>query len=193
MNYKLLGALAIICAPFLCIDFFVNGAQPVQSWTTGLFGFIYMIGWMCSIIALQSLMATGTGYFGKVILVIQLFLLSMAQVWNIAVILRVSQDSFWFRFFDPCWPFSNICMLIVGIAVIVAKVLHGWRGFVPLAVGLWLPLSGIVAFLFNSSVLPYTSGIYSAVAWTLLGIVVYTTKPAVNEEDGLTISKAELV
>ncbi len=183
MNNKILGTIAILSAPFLGIDFIVNGAQPVHSWTTGLYGLIYMLGWMCSVIGLQTLQATGNTRFGKVILVIQLFVLTMAQVWNMAVMFNVSQESFLFWFFDPFWPLSNICMLIVGIKVLVAKFLKGWGRFIPLAVGLWLPFSALIGFLFKGNYLPFASGFYSAIVWALLGIVIYTTKPEFKNEE----------
>jgi hypothetical protein len=62
---------------------------------------------------------------------------------------------------------------VVGITVIRAKVLAGWRRYVPLAVGLWFPLTmlGVVLVGRTSPYLFYVP-YYSAIAWTLLALAV---------------------
>src|SRR5215203_5404173 len=90
MCNKILGVVALICAPFLCIDFLDNLAVSSSSWTTGLYGFIYMSGWMGSIIGLYRLNATGTYPMAKVILIVQFVLLLIAQAFNLDVIVHGS-------------------------------------------------------------------------------------------------------
>jgi hypothetical protein len=64
MKSKVLGIIAIICAPFLYIDF-ATSLPNVTTWRTGLFGFIYMIGWICSIVAFQRMQILGKNKMGK--------------------------------------------------------------------------------------------------------------------------------
>lgn len=73
---------------------------------------------------------------------------------------------------DAAWPLSMVWMLLpVGITVIAAKRLTGWRRFVPILCPLWLPIA-----LAGEAALGDAGGfvglIYSAVLWLLLGYVV---------------------
>lgn len=79
-------------------------------------------------------------------------------------------------FVDLFWPLSNIIMLIVGIMVIVAKGLPGWKRYIPLATGMWFPLAMLSYFTDNRFLSFFFGGIYSVIAWTLLATVVITTK-----------------
>ncbi len=169
MNFKVLGIIAIICAPFLYIDF-ATSVPNVTSWKTGLFGFVYMIGWMCSIVALQRMAILGRTKWSKIAFAVQLSLLTFAQVWNIWIILGPSYDNILFKILDMCWPLSNIWMLVIGITAVRAKKLQTWKRFVPLFVGLWFPLTVVPAVTMGFFVL---AGPYSAVAFALLGLLVY--------------------
>jgi hypothetical protein len=169
MNYKLLGGVAIICAPFLFLDFVTN-EQSQNSWLTGLFGFVYMTGWICSIIALKRMDILGTTRWAKIAFTVQLSLLILAQCWNIWVIIGASHGNTLFTLLDMCWPLSNLWMLAIGITALKAKKLRGWKRFVPLFVGLWFPLTVIPAITLGIFVL---AAPYSAIAFTLLGLVVY--------------------
>lgn len=73
---------------------------------------------------------------------------------------------------DMFWPVSNIWMLATGITVITANRLHGWMRYIPLVAGLWLPLHLVgLGFGLTREVM-LIGGLYSAIAWTLLGLVV---------------------
>ncbi len=68
-------------------------------------------------------------------------------------------------------------MLVVGITVIKAKVLTGWKRYVPLVVGLWFPLTMLTMALAgrNAQIMVFVP-YYTAVAWSSLAIVVLTTR-----------------
>jgi hypothetical protein len=76
-----------------------------------------------------------------------------------------------FAALDACWPLSNVWMLAIGITALRARVLHGWKRYVPLIVGLWFPITIIPAMAFN---IYFLAGPYSALAFASLGFVVYT-------------------
>src|SRR5688500_3762317 len=99
MNFKVLGVIAIICAPFLYIDF-ATSVQNVNTWKTGLFGFIYMAGWMCSIVALRKMEVLGNGGWPNAAFTVQLTLLTLAQFWNIWVIFGSDYGNPFFRILD---------------------------------------------------------------------------------------------
>jgi hypothetical protein len=169
MNFKFAGVIAILCAPFLYIDF-ATSVPNVTTWKTGLFGFIYMLGWMYSIVALRRMEILGRTRWAKIAFTVQLSLLTLAQCWNIWVIVGSGPDNILFRILDACWPLSNIWMLAIGITAVRAKKLQGWKRFIPLFVGLWFPVTVIPAMVTGYFVL---AGPYSAIAFALLGLVVF--------------------
>ncbi|HYE53184.1 MAG TPA: hypothetical protein VD996_00020 [Chitinophagaceae bacterium] len=188
MNNRILGILAFIGAPFLCIDQMVHGQNGPQSGfehtsVSGLFNLIYMLGWMCSIAVLRRIKATGTAGFGKAILVIQLCTLTLANVWNVYEIIAPGSESTLYFILDLFWPISNLVLLIIGITVIRARRLQGWKRFVPLLAGIWFPVSIVLFFTAGQGYLTMVlSGLYSAVMWTLLAYVSYT-----SEEEGAVV------
>jgi hypothetical protein len=100
-------------------------------------------------------------------------MMGLANVSNLYKLLLPDYASPLFFAFDLFWPLSNLAMVVVGIAVIRAKGLPGWRRYVPLAVGLWFPLTmlGVVLVGRTSPYLFYVP-YYSAIAWTLLALAV---------------------
>lgn len=175
---RLLGIIAMLAAPFLFVDFLVHGmgGQFESTSFSGIFSLIYMTGWVCSIIGLLRLKATGETKFGRVILWIQLLLLFLANIWNAWVILQPGANDVLFRVLDMFWPVSNAFMMVIAITAIRAKKIKGWRRFVPLFVALWLPVGLLVTGLFfgRASTGIVIAGTYSAIAWMLLGYVVAT-------------------
>lgn len=167
MNHKLLGALGILGAPFL----FIGTAWYADD--MGLTGLIYMTGWICSLVSLQRLRATGDTAFGRGIFYAVFGTLVLAQAWNGWTMFDPKANSTFYQILDLTWPLSNVLMIPLGIAVLRARRLAGWYRFVPLAVGLWLPitLTGM-ALVGRTSALMVFSGCYSAMAWALLGFVV---------------------
>lgn len=181
MNLRSLGLCAMLGAPFLLLTYITFGAQLAnqKSALDGLFSVLYMSGWMCSIVGLWKIGATGTNRWGRIVLGIQLLFLSLANVSNIMLLLQTGLKTPYYFMLDLFWPISNIWMLVTGITVVAAKRLNGWMRYVPLAVGLWLPLCLVLlglTFGFTPAI-NTVGGVYSAVAWTLLGLVVYRMDP----------------
>ena len=70
-------------------------------------------------------------------------------------------------------------MLVVGVTVIVAKRLTGWRRFVPVLCPLWLLLAlGGGAVLGDAG--GYIGLAWSAVTWALLGYIVRESREQVG-------------
>lgn len=177
MNLRLLGLCAIVGAPFLLITLLTFGDALAQQKTSldGLYSLLYMSGWMCSVIGLWHTQATGTNRWGRIVLLIQLLFLSLANVSNVMLLFQISLSSKLYFILDMFWPVSNIWMLVTGITVVTAKRLRGWMRYVPLMVGLWLPLNLVglgLAFGLTQPIM-LVGGVYSAIAWTLLGLVIY--------------------
>jgi hypothetical protein len=178
MSNKLLGILALIGAPWLFIGTYLEQQMPQlsDSWFTGVWGIIFISGWMCAVVALKRLKAGGSTSFGQILLTVLLIALSIANISNVIQIIVEKEKPSYFMFFDLFWPLSNIIMLIVGIMVIVAKRLQGWKRYIPLATGMWFPLAMLTSLIDNGIVSFIFGGFYSAIAWALLAIVIIITR-----------------
>ncbi len=137
MSNQLLGILALIGSPWLFIGTYMEQRMThlSDSWFTGVWGILFISGWICAVIVLKRLRTTGSSSFGKVILLILLLSLSIANVSNVIQIFVERDKPSYFIFFDLFWPLSNIIMLIVGITVLTTKGLPGWKRYIPLAKG----------------------------------------------------------
>ncbi|HZF64401.1 MAG TPA: hypothetical protein VEZ55_07955 [Chitinophagaceae bacterium] len=180
ISNKALGTIGFIGAPFLFVDFLVNGLGDVYVSTSlgGVFSLLYMSAWMCSVIVLHRLNASGNTGFGKYVLLIQLLFLSLANTWNIWIIINPQGSGVLFRILDMFWPISNLFMIVTGITIARKRRIAGWRRFVPLVVGFWFPISILCLVLMPGKTLnnALISGIYSTLSWAALAYAVATAK-----------------
>jgi hypothetical protein len=178
MNNRFLGTLALIGAPSLLIGHTLESMYPSLAGGAfyGVYGFIHITGWMCSIELLRRTQATGKSLFGKFIIWLILGTLFLANTSNVYAFFDPQNKSTLMLILDGFWPISNLVMLIVGIIVFVSNHLTGWRRFVPLFVGLWFPFAMTSRVVLNDVHLPFDIVfIYSALAWTLLAITAITS------------------
>jgi len=176
---KMLGLCGMVAAPFL--TFQLLAGQAADAYNTSLGGFfdlVYMVGWMCSIVGLMRLQAAGFRKNSQLLFYIQLAFLCVANVWNIWVIIDPTNNSTFFYILDLFWPLSNVFMLVIGIVIAVKGVLKGWRRYVVLIVGLWLPAALGFSFLLGRehAYAYYPGAAYSVFAWALLGWMIFTSK-----------------
>ena len=168
MDNRVLGAIAMICAPAM-LGFLLGGED--NALITGIASMVFMAGWICSNVGMQRMWATGTGTWGRAVLLIQLVGLVLAFIFGfIEATALLDENNIVFVVTDAAWPLSMLWMLVVGITVIRAKRLSGLQRFVPVLCPFWLPLVAL------GSVFGDAAGIiglaYSAVLWFLLGYVV---------------------
>ena len=173
---KFLGTCGMMAAPFLTFSL-VSGqvANAPNTSIGGFFGLIYMLGWQCSIIGLMNLQAAGPHKRVNTLFYIQLALLTIANIWNVWVIIDPTNTSTFFFVLDLFWPLSNIFMLVLGIVIARKAALQGWRRYVVLAVGLWLPFAMATSIVFgrDTHFAYYPGALYSVIAWSALGWLVY--------------------
>lgn len=190
MSNKLVSLLAMFGAPWLFIGTYLEQQKPwlSDSWFTGVWGLLFISGWTCAVIALKCIKATGNTWFGKVLLIVLIVSLSIANLSNLVQIIVEQDKPSYFMFLDLFWPISNVLMFIVGIMIIVIKGLPGWKRYIPFVVGMWFPLAMLSTFIDNKFLSFFLGGPYSAIAWILLAIVVMTTKKEdVGVKQGLLI------
>ena len=178
ISLKFLGLIAMLASPFFWVERYFYGLAMHDTSLTGVCDLIYMIGWSCSIVGLIKLKATGNTLLGRTTLYIQLACLTIANIWNIWVIVDPLNQTTLFNILDKFWPISNAFMLITGIAVIVAKRISGFFRFVPLIAGLWLPVSLISSILLQGNQLSsYIMNGYSFCSFFLLGLMIFRHEP----------------
>jgi len=191
MRTRTLGLMGILCSPFLAIQLNMFGifehTRPTS--LAGVFGLIYMGGWFCSILGLYRLGAAGNKT-GRIILVIQMTLLTIGNLWNIYSIVDPTCNKTLFYVIDAIgWPFDNIFMLATGIAIISAKQLEGWKRFVPLFVGMWFPNTVVITHIIfgsgNTELL--IVGSYSVLAWALLGLTVFQSSLEKERKENMPV------
>jgi hypothetical protein len=110
MNTRILGLLGILGSPFLAIQLNMYGIFEYSNATSlgNVFGLIYMTGWFCSILGLYKLNAAGNKS-GKKILIIQMVLLTIGNLWNIYSIIDPTCDTIVYHIADAIgWPLDNI-------------------------------------------------------------------------------------
>jgi hypothetical protein len=185
MSTRALGLAGILCSPFLAIQLNIYEIFENYKATSmaGVFSLIYMTGWFCSILGLYKLNAAGNKK-GRIILIIQMILLTIGNLWNIYSIIDPHCDTTFFHVADLIgWPFDNIFMLATGVAIVAAKQLDSWKRFVALFVGLWFPVTLIITrMIFGSNTELIITSMYSIVGWSLLGLAVFRSA---NEEEAL--------
>ena len=64
MSNRVLGTIAMICAPALLIEALILRGQE-NSVVTGIASMVFMAGWICSNMGMRRMRATGTGTWGR--------------------------------------------------------------------------------------------------------------------------------
>ena len=171
MNNRVLGTVAMICAPALLVEALILRQQE-NSVVTGIASMVFMAGWICTNMGMRRMRATGTGTWGRAVLLVQLVGLVLAFLFGLLEATRLlGRGSIVFNITDAAWPLSMLWMVAVGVTVVAARRLSGWRRFVPLLCPFWLPIAVVLSAAFGDAAGLVGLG-YSAVLWALLGYVV---------------------
>ena len=188
MNNRILGVIAMVCAPALLVEgFLVQGEE--NALITGVASMVFMAGWVCANTGMRRMQAAGTGKWGRAVLQIQLVGLVLAFMFGFFEATGLlGRESIIFNITDAAWPLSMLWMLVVGITVIRANRLSGWQRFVPLLCPFWLLLAILGSIALADAAGGYLGLGYAAVLWLLLGYSVFdaqervgaTTEPAVR-------------
>ena len=177
MNDRILGTIAMICAPAMLIgllleDLLLRGQENAV--VTGITGSVFMGGWICANIGMQRMRAAGTGKWGQAVLLIQLAGLVLAFMFGLFEATGLlGRESIIFNIMDAAWPLSMLWMLVVGIAVIRAGRLSGWKRYVPVLCPFWLLIAIVGSIAFGDTAGGLLGFGYAAVLWVLLGYIVY--------------------
>ena len=172
MNDRILGIIAMVCAPALLVEgLLVQGQENAV--ITGVASMVFMAGWVGSNVGMQRMRASGTGKWGRAVLLIQLIGLVLAFMFGFFEATGLlGRESIIFNITDAAWPLSMLWMLVVGITVIRANRLSGWQRFVPVLCPFWLLIAIVGSMAFGDTVGGFLGFGYAAVLWVLLGYIV---------------------
>jgi hypothetical protein len=172
VSNRLLGIVAMICAPALLIEqLLLQGKEDAL--ITGIASMVFMAGWICTNTAMRRMRAAGSGRWGQAVLLVQLVGLVLAFVFGFSEATGLlGRESIVFNITDAAWPLSMLWMVVVGISVIVAKRITGWQRFVPLLCPFWLPVALVASVVLGGPVGGLIGFGVAAVLWMLLGYVV---------------------
>ncbi|MGZ3853388.1 MAG: hypothetical protein ACXVBX_11400 [Flavisolibacter sp.] len=191
MNNKIIRLISILSAPFLAIDLAIHGGFDNYNPTSGggFLNFVYMTGWLLNVIALFKMHSKAKASV-RLVFLVQIAFLCLADTSNVWSMIEPGSHNNLYTALDLFWPISNAFMLITGLTVLLSKKINGWQRYVPLLVGLWLP-TGLTLELSLGQIPMVVSfiGIYSAVAWSMLGLSVYTS-PSMEYREQAVLSRA---
>ena len=71
MNTRTLGTIAMVLSPALLLEALLTPTSD-NTLIVGLMSFLFMMGWLCTNIAMQQMEALGSGRWAKIVLRIQM-------------------------------------------------------------------------------------------------------------------------
>lgn len=180
MNNRLLGVIGIITAPFLCLDIIINGNNGINiiqhTSLSGAYNFVFFTGCFCSITGVRAIEAGGTSKWARATLTVQLLCLFIASLCSVYEVVSPGTDSALYFILEKFRPISHVMMLATGFTILAANRLPGWKRYIPLLAGLWLPVTLVIlVFEGKSSISTIVPALYSGFVWVMLGFVVATT------------------
>jgi hypothetical protein len=173
--HRTLGTLGMLGSPFLFLSFAAVGFEQERLTRLGSsLGLVFALSWLANILGLQALRATGTRLFGAIVLGVELVGVVLACLFQVYEIAAPNADTLLYRITDVAWPLSMLMLIFVGIAAIRARMLRGWARFVPLACGVWLPVSILVGGVAGTMAGLIVGSLHVALGWFLLGAAIRT-------------------
>jgi membrane-associated HD superfamily phosphohydrolase len=155
----------------MCIGVYVEAYYPQfgQTWWVGVWGLIYISCWLAGMEAMRRLSLNGSDRFGRTITAVVMVTLALADLSNVWQLVAPAYKPFLFMALDICWPVSHVLMLAVGVATLRANKLSGYHAWLPVAMGLWFPLTIAVS---KTLIVLHFSNIYSLIVWVLMAITL---------------------
>ncbi|WP_350241117.1 hypothetical protein [Deinococcus sonorensis] len=177
---KTLGFITLLTSPAMTLEAARHGFHKVANENTDpvgalLYG-LFSVGWLCGVLGLRYLRATGTGKAARWLLNVLAITVTLAVLQSIMDLLKVPTGHPIYMVTDLAWPLSMLLTLIVGIAAVFARQLPGWTRLVPLFMGAFIPIMVVQGALGLD--LPYLFDAHTVLAWSLLGITLLSAASA---------------
>jgi len=179
VNNRTLGTIAIACAPAMLLELIV----PDMPFVVGTASMIFMAGAFASLVGLWRAEATGTSWWGRGVLGLQLLLVSLAFVFGLFEATKlVPETSPLFIVTDIAWPLSMLTWNLVSITAAVVGRLPGRLRFALLPCGLALPITIVLSIVTGGGMQGQLVGVIFfamlTVFWATMGFAVRQSEPA---------------
>ena len=177
-----LGLVGMFLSPMLFFAslFYGEMDQPSPNpLLTSLGGFLYLAGAVAAAVAMRRMRVTGNGTGAKILFAVQLTGLCLAMCFDVLEYAAPHLRGTWAFFItDLAYPFSHVLMIIVGVALVRAKVWRGWRRVPAFLVGLALPSFIGLSIAFGRENAGFIFPLIVTIGFFTLGLAVSTTKKA---------------
>lgn len=177
MTNRTLGIIGMLCAPALLVAGLItlDAENPA---IIGVGSMLFMAGAFASLVGLWRIAATGTSWWGRGVLGLQMILVTLAFLFGFFEATALVPDtSPLFAITNTVWPLSMVTMNFVGFTAAVVGRLRGWRRFALLPCGLAFPVVTGFAIVARAGMESVVFGMaffgWLAAAWALMGLLVY--------------------
>lgn len=178
---KILGLLAIVCAPMLLAQFFLgvvwkNAAYEKYSPAVAALGVLYIAGWICGAVGMFRRKIYGETKTAKIVFAIQITFLHLALMFSVQETLGISYENGGGWFFFACdmgYPASHLFMIVVGIFTIRAKNWTGFAKYAPFFVGAALPATMATGWLLGMIGGMLLFGALTTIGFATIGIKLF--------------------
>ena len=182
ISTRTLGLVGMFLSPMLFFAslFYGEMDQPSPNpLLTSLGGFLYLAGAVAAAVAMRRMRVTGNGTGAKILFAVQLTGLCLAMCFDVLEYAAPHLRGTWAFFItDLAYPFSHVLMIIVGVALVRAKVWRGWRRVPAFLVGLALPSFIGLSIAFGRENAGFIFPLMVTIGFFTLGLAVSTTKKA---------------
>ena len=183
ISTRTLGLMGMFLSPMLFFASLFYGAMDQPSpypLVTSLGGILYLAGALMSAVALRRLRVTGSRTGARVLFIVQITGLLLAMGFDAleygAPHLRGTS---WLYFItDLAYPFSHVLMIVVGAAILRAKVWRGWRRIPAFLIGFALPSFIVLSIAAGRANAGFIFPLMVTTGFFTLGLAVFTTEAA---------------
>ncbi len=181
---RALGAVGIILSPMLFVSSLFYAPEfgqpnPQQFWAS-LGGFLYILGAMITATAIRNLRVTGSGKGAAILYYAQMTGLLLAMCFDVleyaAPHLRDKSRLYFIT--DMAYPFSHVLMIVVGTAIVRAKVWRGWRRIPAYLLGFALPSFIVLSNAAGRENAGFIFPLMVTIGFFTLGLAAFTSKTA---------------
>jgi hypothetical protein len=181
---RILGIVGLLSSPAFLVAWLMGGfGNPEPAGSVVLAQLLFLVGWICSIVALIRRGAAGAGP-SRYLLWIQLGGVSLAATQELQDLLlaRTGRTDILYQVADAAWPLSVLFMIATGIAVARAGVIKGWLRFSAVSCGLALPVAIAAAALLGRAAMGAAFALLTTVAWGVLAWAVVSNAGNTRED-----------
>ena len=144
---RLLPILGLLGSPLVLFAAVIAGrtSHLGHDRVVGLLGLLYLAGWACSLLQMNRSGVFGVSRGARLALTVEGALLALAMLFSMQEVVYGDWSRMPAPLLDLAWPLSHTWMLACGWFVARAGRWRGWVRWVPLLVGLKIPMLALLS------------------------------------------------